>query len=246
MENELINRGMEKYDLTQEFERVIVPAIYRCLQSENYHEALETLNDFYRVNVDKYDNILLTYKCDSWKALILEKQGKYQEALLFYQALAEAMGRQHPMFTYLQLDAVRLLDKLGNYKQAIIELEKILIPTIDNSISEKLTALNLYVEICQNCQEEVGSKYHNLVAHLVNELGIDCQEKDLLKPSNIRSEIKDLYLKNQEANQRYSRMLIELDTIEEDSQAEVFIKGYIAQESVGYYRNLALKQLEDN
>ncbi len=40
-------------------------------------------------------------------------------------------------------------------------------------------------------------------------------------------------------------MLIELDEIEDASKAEVLLKKYISQESVGYYRNLAMQELDE-
>ena len=47
------------------------------------------------------------------------------------------------------------------------------------------------------------------------------------------------------AVKRYSRLLVELDEIEDDSQAEVLLRNYISEESVGYYRNLAMKELDE-
>ncbi len=40
-------------------------------------------------------------------------------------------------------------------------------------------------------------------------------------------------------------MLIALDEIADDSQVEGLLRKYISSESVGYYRNLAIKELDE-
>lgn len=125
MENDHINQGFASHDLNQDFEQIVVPAIYRLLQTEDYHDALEILNNFYSATADQDENNWLKHKCDSWKALIFEKQGRYQEALSLYKSLAQVMGFSHTLFTYLQVDVARVLYKLGNTKSTIFEIKKI-------------------------------------------------------------------------------------------------------------------------
>ncbi|MBD2775702.1 hypothetical protein [Iningainema tapete] len=127
--------------------RDVVPAIYQHLQAEDYPEALEILNNFYKIKADRDENNWLKHKCDAWKALILEKQERDQEALSLYKYLAQVMGAKHTLFTYLQVDVACILHKLGNNKEARIEIEKALEESTNSSISDKLTALNLYVSI---------------------------------------------------------------------------------------------------
>lgn len=245
MGNDHINQDKANHDLNQDFEQVVVPVIYRHLQAEHYHEALEIINNFYIASADQDENNRLKHKCDSWKALIFEKQGRYQSALSLYKSLAQSMGSSHTLFTYLQVDVARVLHKLGDTKQAIFEIEKALEEPTCSSLSDKLTALSLYVNILQECPGEFSIHYKYLVDNLANELGIELRDNDLVEPSTLSQSIKELSQKNQEANRRYSRMLIELDEIEDDSQASGLLRKYISEESVGYYRKRAIKELDE-
>ncbi|MBD2775703.1 hypothetical protein [Iningainema tapete] len=83
-----------------------------------------------------------------------------------------------------------------------------------------------------------------MVNNVANELGIELQDNDLLDSINFSQSVKELSQKNREANRRYSQMLIELDEIEDDSQAECLLRNYIAEENVAYYRSLAMKELD--
>ncbi|MEC4816997.1 MAG: hypothetical protein SAK29_27570 [Scytonema sp. PMC 1069.18] len=244
MASDRISQNLTAPDFNKDFEQVVIPDIYRHLQAENYQEALEIINNFYQTKANRDENNLLKHKCDSWTALIFEKQGRDREALSLYKSLAHVMGQNHTLFTYYQVDVARVLHKLGNNKEARIEIEKVLENSIDSSISDKLTALNLYIDILEDCHEKLEHKYQPLVKKLATELGM-LREKDWSKATNLSQSVKELSYKNQEANKRYSRLLIELDQVEDDSQAEVLLRKYISQESVGYYRNLAMKELDE-
>ncbi|MDF5727139.1 MAG: hypothetical protein PUP92_03665 [Rhizonema sp. PD38] len=244
MASDRISQDFASPDLNRDFEQVVIPDIYRHLQAENYQSAVEIINDFYNTKVDRYENNLLKQKCDSWKALIFEKQGRDQEALSLYKFLAQLMGSNHTLFTYFQVDVARVLHKLGNNKEARIEIEKALEESIDSSISDLLTALNLYISILEECHETLAHQYQPLVNKLATQLGI-LRENDWLESGNLSQSVKECLVKNQEANKRYSRMLIELDEIEDASLAEVLLRKYISHESVGYYRNLAMQELDE-
>lgn len=244
MASDRISQDLVSPDLNRDFEQVVIPDIYRHLQAENYQSAVEIINNFYKTKVDRDENNLLKQKCDSWKALIFEKQGRDQEALLLYKSLAQVMGSSHTLFTYCKVDVARVLLKLGNNKEARIEIEKALEESIGSSISDRLTALNLYISILEECHETLDTQYQPLVRKLANELGI-LRENDWLESGNFSQLVKECVLKNQEANKRYSRMLIELDEIEDASLAEGLLRKYISQESVGYYRNFAMQELDE-
>ena len=241
--NNHINQDFASSDLNQDFEQVLVPAIYQHLQTEDYQKAIEILNDFY-LKFDRDESSSLKHKCESWKALIFEKQGKYWEALSLYKSLAQIMGKEHTLFAYLQVDVARVLHKLGNTKAAILEIEKAFQSPRDCSISDRLTALNLYVDLLEECHD-IPAKHQSLVKHLVNELGVELRGSDWLAPSHLNHSVKELFQKNQEANRRYSKMLIELDKMDDDDQAKGLLREYISEESVGYYHNLAIKELDE-
>lgn len=114
-----------------------------------------------------------------------------------------------------------------------------------SSTNDNLIALNLYVDILEECHKPLSIQHQFLVKNLANELGIELRENDLVEPSNLSQSVKELSQKNQDANRRYSRVLIELDEIEDDSQAEGLLRKYISEETVGYYRNLAIKELDE-
>lgn len=245
MATDQIYENFESQNLNQDFEEV-VPGLYQYLQTEQYQEALEILDNFSRTKADKDGSHGVKHKCDSWKALIFEKQGRYQEALSLYQALAQGMGAKPTFLTYLQVDIARVLHKLGNHQEAITEIEKALEEPVDSSISDRLTALNLYVNILEEFHEKLPIQYQYLVQSLADDLGIEGFSNGLLEPSSLNQSIREVSQKNQEANRRYSRMLIELDKIEEDDQVEGLLRKYISQETVGYYRNLAIQELDDS
>ena len=242
--NNHINQDFASSDRNQDFEQVLVPAIYRYLQTEDYQKAIENLNDFC-LKSDRDENSSLKHKCDSWRALIFEKQGKYWEALSLYKSLAQIIGKEHTLFAYLQVDVARVLHKLGDTKSAMLEIEKTFESPMDALTSDKLTALNLYVDLLKEDRNTLPAKYQSLVKHLVENLGIELRENDWLAPSHLNHSVKELFQKNREANRRYSQMLIELDKMDDDDQAKGILREYISEERVGYYRNLAIKELDE-
>ncbi len=244
MASDRISQGLASPDLNRDFEQVVIPDIYRHLQAKNYQSALEIITNFYQTKADRDENNLLKHKCDSWTALIFENLGRDREALSLYKSLAQVMGQNHTLFAYFQVDVARVLHKLGNNKEARIEIEKALEESIDSSISDKLTALNLYISILEECHETLAHQYQPLVKKLATELGV-LRENECLESSNLSQLVKELSHKNQEANKRYSRLVIEIDRVEDDSQAEFLLRKYISEESVGYYRNLAMKELNE-
>lgn len=102
------------------------------------------------------------------------------------------------------------------------------------------------MDILEESHEKLPIQYQYLVQSLANDLGIEGFSNGLLESSSLNQSIREVSQKNQEANRRYSQMLIQLDEIEDDDQAEGLLRKYISEESVGYYRNLAIQELDDS
>ena len=228
---------MNAHDL---FQQKIIPLVYQQMQASCYDEAIAAIDDFYRSNVNKDHLYWLKPKSDAWKALILEKQSKYAEALLLYKSAYQSLPLQDNFYVYNRLNIARVLHKLKRNQEAIAEIEAILNLEFDTSVFELLALLDCYVDCLDSRNEIFPQKYLKFVICIAKELAIEF-EPNLV--TQINPAIKQMVQKNRLANRAYSLLLIQLNKLKPEEQIYL-LRNYLSTAKIDYYRQMAIAQLK--
>lgn len=247
MSNDGINQEPENSeDLDISLEEALAFDVSELLRSSDFDQALETIDSFYAANVYRDTNDQISNQCNLLKAQVFEEQGRQQEALSLYHLLSQNTEPSDQLFVYRKLDLVRVLRKVGSVEEAILEIEKTLEQQTNNAILGLLNLLAFYVDILESRDEVIPVKYQPLLRDLVDRIGVEDLSDDISEDSRFMNiVVNELSQKNRDANKRYSHLLFELDEVEDDSQADSLLRSYISQEKVGYYRNLAVEELNE-
>lgn len=227
------------------FKRELIPLVYRHIQASYFDEALRAIEDFYNLNLEKDEQGWLENKCNFWKALILEKQEKYSEALPLYRAAHRSIQQNDNLFVYKKLDIARVLHKLGNNDEAIREIEHILEQSVYDSPLELLKLLKCYTDCLESSGRNFPVEYKELITRLGNEFSANLSNSSQLKLQDIKEAIEQIAQENTEANRRYSLFMIQLDRVEARSEKIHLLRDYISEERINCYRNLAIEQLDE-
>jgi tetratricopeptide (TPR) repeat protein len=225
-------------------EEKLSSVVHELIHKGDYDTALDVIDRFYSSRNRNQDDHIIRDKCDALKALIYERQEKFDEALSLYISLAEGLNTNDSLFIYRNADVSKILYKLCRTEEAISLIEKILSSQTNGTILSKLELLDLYLRILEEQNATISKKYQLLILNLATDIGID----DLTSFNQHESDylnlvVKELTEKYHASNREYSRFLLEIEEVEDDKQYDDLLKKYISQEKVGYFRNLAIQEL---
>ena len=124
-----------------------IPFVSKLVIQKKYNKAIEKICIFYLLNYKQDHNHNLKKECDSWLALLLAKQERYQRSLEFYRQLTE--GKDSSDISYLgnKTALIKVLYKAGNSEAAIQESETILNQEGDRLGRELIDLLKQYIAI---------------------------------------------------------------------------------------------------
>ena len=230
--------------ITDEFKKIIIPKVWDDMQNKNYQEALNTLDEFYKSHANQDNKHILVSTCTPWKALIFEKQERYPEALLLYEKIHNSKEKSDIFYINSQTNMARVLSKMGDCEKAIEVIQEILRQEIEDS-TDLLNVLELYVDVLEKSNQLFPKEYKVFVENVAEQIGISLSNADLNNSNNLTQEIKELSCKHREANRRYSILVIGLNQIEDNAQKKSVLEGYISEETVGLYRNMAVEELNN-
>jgi Ni,Fe-hydrogenase I large subunit len=134
---------------------------------------------------------------------------------------------------------------MTKYQKAIIEVEPTLKQTIYTDAFDILQLLTLYVEVLDTCNRKFPTQHAHLVEEMANNLSIDLSSLDLEESEQLSQIIKDISQANSLANKRYSELISQLNQIKNKNKKIFLLQKYILEESFKFYRNLAIKNLEN-
>ena len=233
------NIDMNTRDL---FERSVIPFVCKQMQASRFDEAIATIDNFYRLNGNKDCQGRLKYKSDAWKALILEEQGKYAEALVLYKSTYQSLQQNDDLYVHKRLSIIKLLHKLEKDREAIAEIDTILKLELDISVFELLALFNCYVDCLESSNKIFPQKYLKLVARIAKEFAPKF-DLNYLETHNINLAIKQMVQRNRGANRAYSLLLIQLDEVEREEQIYL-LRNYLSTAKIDFYRQMAIAQLK--
>ena len=201
------------------------------MKASRFDEAIATIDDFYRLHGNKDCQGRLKRKSDPWKALILEKQGKYAEALLLYKSAYRSLQQNDDLYVHKQLSIIKLLHKLEKDREAIAEIETILKLELDISVFELLALSDCYVDCLSSSNEVFPKKYLKHVDRIAKEFAPEFDSNYL--EVNINLAIKQMVQRNRTANRAYSLLLIQLDEVERDEQIYL-LRNYLSTAKIDF------------
>ena len=230
------------------FERTVIPVVCKQMQALRFEEAITlrvpfgiaTIDDFYRLHGNRDCQDRFKGKSDSWKALILEQQGKYSEALLLYESAYQSLQQNDDLYVHKRLSIIRLLHKLGRNNEAILEIDTILKLELDISVFELLALFDCYVDCLLSSDRIFSEKYLKLVTRIAKEFAPEFDSNYLETQINLA--IKQMVQRNRTANRAYSLLLIRLDEVERGEQMYL-LRNYLSTAKIDYYRQMAIALL---
>lgn len=232
-------------NLEQEFSQLLIPFVAELIEQKNYSIAAQKICTFYLLNFKQDRNRRLQKQCDSWLALLLEKQGKYHKALEFYRAIAQQSNVNDTFYLINKISLIKVLHKAGNSEAAIKESEAILEQNSDRLSLELINLLEQYVQILDDCGLNFSLKYSFIVEKISHKLGLDISTYNLQASSDLSQIIKDIALQNNQAHKRYSATIMAVNNLNQSSAAISLLEKYIAEEEFQFYRHLAQENLKE-
>ena len=243
--NENNTNSVNNSEILSSFERELIPRVYQCTQTSNFDEALKLIDDFYSLNLEKDEQGWLEKKSNYWKAHIFEKQERYSEALPLYQSAHQSIQLDDDLFGYKKLDIARVLYKLGNYDEAIEQIECVFEQSSCTSPQELLKLLDCYTNCLESSERSFPVEHEKLLNRLENEFNTHLPGNSQLKLEDLKKALEQMIQKNKAANKRYSLLMIEFSQAETSNERINLLRNYISEEKINCYRNLAIEELNE-
>jgi hypothetical protein len=240
-----VSSEMENNDLQRDFMTFIL-SIIQEIDRGSYQEAYYYLHQFYNLNKSRDKSSWLEKQCLNWKGITLEKMGRFSQSLDVYRTLNQIEGISHFDYVSNCNSIVRLLCKLELTTEAMDEAKRFLnnlskfYNENNDSILDVLPLLSDFVDLLEALNFDFPEDYLFLVDAIKNELAYDFGTDDNWDYKHL---VKIMHLENKEANKRYGFLLVRLN--QNFGLTENELVKYISEEKIGYYRNLAQKELEN-
>lgn len=198
-------------------------------------EAIIMLTDFYNkyLHEDEDNKIknAITYDI----ADNLKKQGKPVEALAKFKELLTDPLLEDLSYHNTLTCTLETLIELGQREEAI----KLANDYLNREHVNPFYYLNIlfwYARNIESYEEKDLEKYRPLVKKIFQDLEVNIEE------DNLKKAILYLADENQKSNRKYSEVMMEYGRISND-ELKKHLKEYIDSERIGYYRDLALKNV---
>jgi tetratricopeptide (TPR) repeat protein len=227
----------------EQFDKIIV-SLSSHINAEEFDEALQILDNFYREHIQNSDDPRgLKNRCNSWKALILDKQGKYPDALEAYLSLDYEPEENE--YSLTQSQVAKLYLKLGQSAKSLSVLDRLIASEITYIVDEGLPILALYGEVIESSKEiPISTKYLELLKNIVATLDMNDFIPDISSREKTIETIQALDQKHREANKRYQWLSLSLYSTEDKAEQAALLNEYINSESTGAYREKAREKLK--
>ncbi len=169
-----------------------IPYVSELIIQEQYSAAIQKICTFYLCNYRQDYNHHLKKECDSWLALLLAKQGRYQESIEFYRQLTQ--GKDSTDISYIGNKAalIKVLYQAGNSEAAIQESELVLDREGDRLALELINLLKQYVAILEDCGKIFPLKYSLLIKKISQQLSLDLTAYNLQSSQDLAQIIKQI------------------------------------------------------
>ena len=179
-------------------------------------------------------------KCE---AHVLTDQGKLEDALRIYRRLVQCGIHDEFSFQFIQLCIVDILENMGKYEEAIIEIENALDAASNASPSTALDLLVKYGQLSNRINKSVPEVYRKTLLEIVSFYGLQVSAEQLHSFA-LADVIAVVDQAHQCAHDRYGAFLEHLGSIKSDNQAKIeYCSQYLQRETSSFYSNLARQQL---
>lgn len=228
---------MNQSTLQEKFDAALVPVSVSISKGEFEH-ALQLLEQFYHENSeDGTSNLWLKNKCTSWRALILERQGKSTDALSEYLSLDFERGSEEYILTKTQIAKLHL--KFKEHERALAALNDIMESGIRYVIDQGLPVLVTYADIVRETGLDIAHNYIELLKKIIAQLHIENLYPDASDKNKMIHIISDIQAMHKKSNRNHTMLCMELSSLEGNKEKRTKLEEYIQSESMGYYKNLA-------
>ena len=211
---------------------------YVNLQWSVYREdpevAISLLNDFYDQYSEQDLNGELKIMINASKGNILYVNGHLERALPIYKELMHEMPRSSIIYT-------SMLERVSTILISFNKREEAISPVVDYLNKEQISWNNTLIMLkvlCVNNESIELEKFRSHIDWVAQDLGLAVPHQTVME------DVEYLVRENSAANRRHMSLSISYNALSSEDRVEMLEK-YIADEQVGFYRNLAIKKLND-
>jgi hypothetical protein len=239
-------------NLTDANQKELVRLVSERFFAKEFKDALSIIESYLRQSMQESSNDKRLEKvCYDWKALILSETGEHIAAAATYREICSL--NELSLFDYIECKCglARSLYQTGSFLEASDEIEDFLtgnrglIEQDEDHIINLLPLLSIYADILSTLNKRFPNEYLCIIRKTISILGIEIPTGSLPEfDQNIIKTIKFIESENQAANKRYTSLLIEIQDLNNREEKSRLLDAYISNETVGFYRNLALSERE--
>jgi hypothetical protein len=193
------------------------------LQIAKSNYALSFFNDIEKF-CDKYfsifENKSFLWGCRSMASFILEKNQRWEDALIINRKLLYEIPSNNPFYSNLLQRTAEALTQTGKNEEAYLLVENHLQKKPESSF-DVLNLLRWYVEHMNANEKRLLEKFTSVVKTISKDLGITINGED------IKEDILHLSSENKLANRKYSELILSLKGLpieDKIEKLESFIK----------------------
>lgn len=177
------------------------------------------------------------------KAFIFSQNGRQEEALLILQRLAGEFSPGTDDHLATQAAIAVDLEALGRFREALEALENGLNVASGRYVLGALTLFDVYARIADQLGEPVPSTYRGLFDEVMRAWGIEVPE-ELYSRESLSAAVTFASEGKRAASRRHRRLRNVMQRSPESERAKL-LNQYIEEEQVGFYRDMARRELED-
>ncbi len=171
--------------------------------------------------------------CLTWLATLHDETGAIDSAMTYYRDALQAMSVDRPGRRLTTISYAKLLSKAGKHHLVIEALEDVMAHLESATLLERIHTLHIYAASLQACQRAFPKRYLPALDAAV----ADLDEQGLSFPDSERAftRAETVFQLYNAANTRYSRLLLQINRIQEDSEKIAQFQAYLAVETCGHY-----------
>jgi hypothetical protein len=238
---DICERCLDRYEIQDAYEARL-PEIASFIDKQDYENALAVLDQLQIAEGARDHEGWLQNSILADRALILGRQGRWNEALDIYRLRAKRGFQDDSEYLVHQLAVADLLDQADKPAAAVQELELGLNAAQGNSISTALNLFVLYAGIAAREGWDIPTSYRPLLEQTLQRWGITIDQA-LLDQASLVAAIDAAHDANRAAQARYERLhqqLLELgDDVEAARSRAALLREYIEQEPIALYQRMA-------
>jgi hypothetical protein len=217
--------------ITEEYHKLVLQIAKSNYALSFFHDIEKFCEKYFPV----LENKSFIWKCRSMASFILEKNQRWEDALVINKKLLYEIPSNNPFYSNLLQRTAEALVQTGKNEEAYLLVENHLQKKPESSF-DVLNLLRWYVEHMNANEKRLLEKFTSAVKTISKDLGITISGKD------IKEDILHLSSENKLANRKYSELILSFKGLPMEGKIKR-LESFIKDTRVGYYQQMAKKNI---